>query len=99
MKTFFLSLLILAAAAGGWYFGHSSAPTPASDGRKVLYYQSPMHPWIKSDHPGRCTICGMELSPVYEGTTGFDASSPLVSLSQESVTTTNIETVPASRQT
>jgi len=24
-------------------------------------YQSPMHPWITSDKPGRCTICGMPL--------------------------------------
>lgn len=25
-------------------------------------YQCPMHPWIKSDHPGdKCTICGMAL--------------------------------------
>ena len=28
-----------------------------------------MHPWVKSDKPGRCTICGMELTPVYEGET------------------------------
>jgi len=24
-------------------------------------YQCPMHPWIKSDQPGKCTICGMDL--------------------------------------
>ena len=33
----------------------------------MLYYQSPMHPWVKSDKPGKCTVCGMELVPVYEG--------------------------------
>ena len=32
-----------------------------------------MHPWIKSDKPGRCTICGMALVPVYEGEAGFDS--------------------------
>ncbi|MFZ4817377.1 MAG: heavy metal-binding domain-containing protein, partial [Limisphaerales bacterium] len=46
-----------------------SQPTgaPPSRPRAVRFYQSPMHPWIRSDQPGRCTICGMELTPVYEG--------------------------------
>ncbi|HAM73130.1 MAG TPA: hypothetical protein DCM86_15950 [Verrucomicrobiales bacterium] len=26
-----------------------------------------MHPWIKSDKPGKCTICSMDLTPVMEG--------------------------------
>ena len=24
-------------------------------------FQCAMHPWIKSDKPGKCTICGMKL--------------------------------------
>jgi len=32
---------------------------------KILYYQSSMHPWIKSDKPGKCPICGMDLVPIY----------------------------------
>src|SRR6185436_8012669 len=53
------------------------------DERKVLYYQSAMHPWVKSDKPGRCTICGMELTPVYEGDPGIDAAGgDLVPLTQ-----------------
>ena len=51
-----------------------SKPADTKSERKVLYYQSAMHPWIKSDKPGRCTICGMELTPVYEGEKGFDES-------------------------
>ncbi|MBU0672890.1 MAG: efflux RND transporter periplasmic adaptor subunit [Candidatus Margulisbacteria bacterium] len=39
----------------------------SQEGRKVLYYQSGMHPWIKSDKPGKCPICGMDLVPIYEG--------------------------------
>jgi Cu(I)/Ag(I) efflux system membrane fusion protein len=34
--------------------------------RKPKFYQSPMHPWITSDKPGNCTICGMKLVPVYD---------------------------------
>src|SRR5690606_4711198 len=34
--------------------------------RKILYWQDGMHPWIKSDRPGKCPICHMDLDPVYE---------------------------------
>ena len=34
--------------------------------KRILYYQSSMHPWVKSDKPGQCTVCGMDLAPVYE---------------------------------
>jgi hypothetical protein len=47
-----------------------AASDGASNERKVLFYQSAMHPWVKSDKPGRCTICGMALTPVYEGDKG-----------------------------
>jgi Cu(I)/Ag(I) efflux system membrane fusion protein len=66
--------------------------------RKVLYYQSAMHPWIKSDKPGRCTICGMELTPVYEGQAGFDASGDVITLSSNSVRVLNVQTVEAKVQ-
>ena len=69
-RTFhFISLLAAAALAGGagWHFGRQPLPAPAAAERKVLFYQSPMHPWIKSDQPGNCTICGMKLVPVFEG--------------------------------
>ena len=98
MKTLLFAIVIFAAAAGGWYFGHQAPPAPTATTRKVLYYQSPMHPWIKSDRPGRCTICGMELAPVHEGESGLEADSRLVTLSKESVTVTNIETAPVTRR-
>src|ERR1041385_8355724 len=79
MKTFLIILLTLAVAVPiTWWVtrdqGRPRNGQPVSSGRKLLYYQSAMHPWIKSDKPGRCTICGMELTPVYEGDTGLDAS-------------------------
>ena len=99
MKKFLALILIAAAAFGGWWFGQRGHPHDAeSAGRKVLYYQSAMHPWVKSDKPGRCTICGMELSPVYEGEAGFNADTTLVTLSKQSVTVTGVETAPVSRQ-
>ncbi|MBI4326644.1 MAG: efflux RND transporter periplasmic adaptor subunit [Chloroflexi bacterium] len=97
----FLILILLAlAAAGGWFVARRTAPeTPIkSSERKVLYYQSAMHPWIKSDQPGKCTICGMELVPVYEGEKGFDAEAGTIVLSSNSINVLHVQTSEAQRR-
>jgi Cu(I)/Ag(I) efflux system membrane fusion protein len=100
MKTFLTILITAALAAGGtWYFLRNkpeSAPSPSAE-RKVLFYQSAMHPWIKSDKPGRCTICGMELTPVYEGEKGFDESGGdnIIALTQSQIQVLHVQTVAA----
>lgn len=78
MKTFF-TILITAAQTifATWFIKDrlaSSHPASIPTERKPTFYQSAMHPWIKSEKPGRCTICGMELTPVYAGEKGFDAT-------------------------
>jgi Cu(I)/Ag(I) efflux system membrane fusion protein len=104
-KTIFLFLLIAAAAAGGWLLGRSGTGLSGSGGasvRTVAFYQSPMHPWIKSDKPGDCTICGMDLVPVYQGDkelSADSASEPTVRLSSQSASVLNVATKPVSRQT
>ncbi len=69
---------------------------------KIKFYQSPMHPWITSDKPGNCTICGMDLVPVYEGEEGADGAESdvaknVIPLSADSVQILNVATVPARR--
>ncbi len=97
MKTF-LTILITAllATTGTWFaLNKTEATSSASTGeRKVLYYQSAMHPWIKSDKPGRCTICGMELTPVYEGEKGFDETGGgnVVALTQNQIQVLHVQT-------
>lgn len=56
-QSILLCLLVLSACSR----------VPDENARHVKFYQSPMHPWITSDHPGHCTICGMDLVPIYEG--------------------------------
>jgi membrane fusion protein, copper/silver efflux system len=76
------------AAACGWYgalhFRNRADAHPkgeASEGLKTLLYQSPMRPWVNSDRPGQCAVCGMDLVPVYEGGKNFDhAASDIVML-------------------
>lgn len=100
MKTF-LTIILTAALAiiGTWFFTQRSANSPTAE-RKPLYYQSAMHPWIKSDKPGRCTICGMELTPVYAGEKGFDAKgkSSTVALSQSQIQVIHVQTEEAKIQ-
>jgi Cu(I)/Ag(I) efflux system membrane fusion protein len=102
MKKMFVILLIAVAAVGGWYFGKHGASAagdhsnhadakPEKGGRKILYYQSAMHPWIKSDKPGNCTICGMKLTPVYEGDKPVEVDTNIVQLSSNSVTVLNVQ--------
>ena len=104
MKTF-LTVLITAilAIAGTWLFKGrgSSNPTASEVGeRKPIFYQSAMHPWIKSDKPGRCTICGMELTPVYAGEKGFDATGggSTVALTQTQIQVLHVQTEVAKVQ-
>ena len=73
--------------------GHSPAHA-----RKVLYYQDSMHPWIKSDQPGKCTVCEMDLTAILEGESGFASRDGLVVLRSNSVTVLNVQTEEARRQ-
>ena len=71
-----LVTLVLSGAAYR-YFGDTLlnvqdqfAATPSeareSSAEKPLYV-SPMHPWIVSEEPGQCPICGMDLVPMRDG--------------------------------
>jgi membrane fusion protein, copper/silver efflux system len=66
--------LLLAFLSGYWVSEYRSATPRASatrastataPARKVLYYRCPMHPNVKSDHPGTAPCCGMPMEPVY----------------------------------
>ena len=91
-----ISILILAIviAPGAWWLTsrHDRSASSVSADRKVLYYQSPMHPWVKSDKPGKCTVCGMELVPVYESTQGNAPSTDIVMLPEGAPNVASIRT-------
>ena len=65
--------------------------------RKIRFYQSPMHPWIQSDQPGRCTICGMELTPVYEGDAGAAMDGAAIVLGTNAIQLIHLETAEVTR--
>ena len=95
-----LTLVLVAALAGtaGWFAARHVPPVAVSANesksttRKIKFYQSPMHPWIKSDKPGKCTICGMTLAPVYEGEAGISTEAGIITLSTASASVINVKT-------
>lgn len=96
LASFVAGILAGAALIGFRTHSHPSAPaqkvsSPVSQ-RTIRFYQSPMHPWIRSDQPGRCTICGMELTPVYEGESGVAAEGSTVVLGTNAIQLIHIET-------
>jgi Cu(I)/Ag(I) efflux system membrane fusion protein len=104
-RKFAILIPIIAAAAGGWFAGRfayhygNHQDGAAAGNRKILFYQSPMHPWIKSDQPGDCTICGMDLVPVYEGQKPFEVGDEsLVTLDESNINVMHVETSTVTRQ-
>lgn len=96
MKTFLLTLALLFASLAAAFAAEGTAPASIP----APVYACPMHPWIKSDHEGKCTICGMDLvlaaasSP--SSTLPFSPSS--VSLAPSSISAIGVETSVVSRQ-
>ena len=109
MKPIALLIALLLAGGAGWYANskfsgsHSSHGTAGESGqagtaaRKILFYQSPMHPWIRSDKPGKCTVCGMDLVPVFDGDSG--GADHGLSLASNTVVAIGIQTAEVRRQT
>lgn len=89
-----LALLCIIALAA-WKISRGGG---AAGARKIACYQDSMHPWIKSDRPGKCTICAMDLTPIYEGEAGFGVSGQVVVLSTNSITVINVRTEEVRRQ-
>ena len=103
MKTLIRPVILLCAVAicatGAYLLWRTTTVGhPPSHTRKVLYYQDSMHPWIKSDQPGKCTICAMDLTPILDGESGYGLRDGTVVLSSNSVTVLNVQTEEVRRQ-
>jgi multidrug efflux pump subunit AcrA (membrane-fusion protein) len=102
MKTKTILIIALAVVLGGsalWLVPRRPvAADAASAGRKILYYQSAMHPWIKSDKPGKCPICGMDLVPIYADEGGTNSTVGGITLNASSVTAVHVQTEAVERR-
>jgi Cu(I)/Ag(I) efflux system membrane fusion protein len=99
----YLLLIFVAVLAGvvGWFLSQNRHILRYESGsetveRKIIGYRSPMHPWIKSDKPGKCTICGMALAPVYEGDSAAVAGdSDFIELTDKTCSIIGVASTPA----
>lgn len=100
MKTL-ITILITAvlAVVGTLYLKNMAAPSTATGPVKdeARLYQCAMHPWIKSNQPGRCTICGMELTLVSNPSNGItpETGGNVVALTASQIHVINVATVEA----
>jgi membrane fusion protein, copper/silver efflux system len=60
-----LSVAVVTVLIVGTACSRSSKASAPANGPTIAFYTCPMHPSIKSDKPGSCSICGMTLVPVY----------------------------------
>src|SRR3954470_4408408 len=89
MRAIFAGLLSLMA------FACLRAADPTSAGPAAAHvFQCPMHPWIKSDHAGKCTVCGMDLVEAAAVTT----ADGVIALPASSLTAIGVETTTVARQ-
>lgn len=92
-RCLFLTAIFFAASAAG---RAETAAEHAAHATTAPVYQCPMHPWIKSDKPGKCTICGMDL--VLAAATAANVPEGVINLPPSSLTAIGIETSVISRQ-
>ena len=98
-----VALLSAATIAGCVQDGATPATVPAADSaagehrhsdEDVSHYTCPMHPSVRSAVPGRCPICGMDLTPVSRR----DADSGAITLDASRRQTIGVETAPVERR-
>jgi YHS domain-containing protein len=87
------TLSVIFVSGGIWFVPHrllAQTNAPAAD-QKIVYYTCAMHPSVRSDKPGSCPICGMELVAVH---TNIDATTNISSNGTNSLTTTEAKPKP-----
>ncbi len=88
-----LALILSGPVLSAAEHNHAAAPA-ASAPATTPVYRCPMHPWIKSAKPGKCTVCGMDLVAA----TTMPTAEGVVALAPSIITAIGVETSPVSRQ-
>ncbi len=107
MKKVFLNkyirfgLILIGGIFLGWLFFHSphkseeKLESVAEAGKEVIWTCA-MHPQIRMHEPGKCPICGMDLIPLNQNNTSFDAAT--IHLTKEAAQLANVLTSIVSTQ-
>ena len=88
-------MLAIGLLLGFVFFSNSSKKEghQHTEAGKDEVYTCSMHPQIKQDKPGKCPICGMDLTPLKSTSNGKSNIDPnAVMMSEEAIALANIET-------
>jgi len=94
-------ILVLSGFMAGWLL--FSAPEQKQDDThdttrsEVQTWTCSMHPQIRTNKPGSCPICGMDLIPLEDHTVAIDASA--IRFTEEAMALADIQTTIVRRQT
>ena len=99
------SLILVLGVFLGWLFFGKSSGGDAHAGHnheqeEDVVWTCSMHPQIRSDKPGLCPICAMDLTPLKKsGGSGDDLVHPdAIQISEDAIALANIQTTTVSRQ-
>lgn len=91
-KILLISVSLVVGLAVGWVLFHNDGKNTEHEQHdeqtEETVYTCAMHPQIRQNEPGNCPICGMELIPVSEYSTGPN----IVEMSAEAMKLSNIQT-------
>lgn len=90
----------------GWvFFGRTGVPhshdeeLEAHVAEEATIWTCAMHPQIKQDKPGKCPLCGMDLTPMRKSGSSDEVVDPAaIQMSPEAIALANVQTTRVSRQ-
>jgi Cu(I)/Ag(I) efflux system membrane fusion protein len=97
---FFLALIVIAALAGaaGWFAArHQRLVSNTVEADTGRIYSCSMHPQVRSNKPGKCPICGMELAPI-GSLANSGTNQDAIMLSSNVINVINVQTEPVQRR-
>jgi Cu(I)/Ag(I) efflux system membrane fusion protein len=104
-KIVIIILVVLLAATGGYFLwrhdhGTETGPAGAKVAQQAVQYTCPMHPFIVTDKPGACPVCGMTLVKKIEAPpeTGQTAATESISMTAAQQLMANVATAKVNRQ-
>lgn len=97
-----ISVLLVGLLIGWFLFSpshsHEAAHNHSTHDQESEMWTCSMHPQIKSDKPGKCPLCGMDLTPVRVGSSSSYTDPNAITLSDEAIALANVQTIIASEQ-
>jgi Cu(I)/Ag(I) efflux system membrane fusion protein len=100
-KVFFISISLIIGLFLGWLLFHHSGKSEnkanlVTEKTKSTIWTCSMHPQIRLNEPGKCPICGMDLIPLAQNSTG-SVDPDAIHMSKDAVQLANVLTTTVTK--